>query len=275
LLDYVVYQTDRFTPLSVVLFFSDIHLRYGRDREVERALIECLRSQEGSVERLYLLGDVFDEYIEYRHLVPKGFVRFQSILAEWSDRGIPVTYLIGNHDPWHRDYFERELGVRVCRGPILEPLVNHNVYLEHGDGVDPSDRTYRLLRPWLRHPLPVWIYRTLLPGDFGMGLAKWVNRVQGDEEIKESTINALRRHALNVLKETPADLVVMGHSHASDSVEWPEGRYVNPGSWRHTQTYAALDEQGLLLLRWNGTRSVEVVAGMEGWRPARPFENKS
>lgn len=258
----------------MVLFFSDIHLKYEDDREVERALIECLRSQEGSVEGLYLLGDVLDEYIEYRHLVPKGFVRFQSVLADWSDRGIPVTYLIGNHDPWHRDYFERELGVRVCHGPLLEPLRNLNVYLEHGDGIDPTDRTYRLLRPWLRHPLPVWLYRTLLPGDLGMGLAKWVNRVQGDEKIKESTINALRAHALRVLRDTTADLVLMGHSHAPDSAEWPEGRYVNPGSWRRTRTFAGLDEQGLLLYQWNGTCFVEVVAGVEGWSPARPFESE-
>ncbi len=233
-----------------------MHLGYGGKeaaRACEAGLIACLRSQERDLEGLYLLGDVFDEYIEYRHLVPKGFVRLQALLAGLTDRGIPVTYLIGNHDPWHRDYFETELGVRVVFTPLLEPLHNVNVYMAHGDGIDATARLYNRLKPWLRHPVPVWLYRTLLPGDAGFALARWFNRRSGHGPVKPSTVEALRVHARRVLAETEAAAVIMGHSHYPEHCTWPQGQYLNLGSWYESHTVGRLDHNGLALLRWNGS----------------------
>ncbi len=240
----------------MVLFFSDIH--FGRsDAEVERAnerdLIACLRAHEAEVERLYLLGDVFDAYIEYHHLVPRGFVRFQALLAEWTERGVPVTYLVGNHDPWHRDYFERELGVRVVFDAFDEPLFGRNVYMAHGDGLTTNTRFYNRIRPLLRHPAPVWMYRTLLPGDLGLGLAKWVKARYGNKEVLEETVAGLRAHARRILTETDVELVVMGHSHQPAFHVWPEGTYMNLGYWHGARTFGRLTEKGPQLLRWNGT----------------------
>ncbi len=226
-------------------------------RASEKALVDCLRAHEDAVERLYLVGDVFDGYVEYRHLIPKGFVRFQGLLAAWADRGVPITYLVGNHDPWHRDYFVRELGVRLVFDHLLEPLYDRNVYLTHGDARTPTQPLYNRLKPWLRHPLLVWLYRTLLPGDLGYGLAQWVSRNFSTEKVNEELVAALREHARQVLREGPADVVVMGHCHRSELTAWPEGAYLNPGCWDEQRTFGRLDEDGLKLLHWDGQESVE------------------
>ena len=241
------------------LFVSDMHFGrtddLDRERRHERDLIACLRSHEADVQGLYLVGDVFDQYVEYRHLVPKGFVRFQGLLAAWTDRGVPITYLVGNHDPWHRDYFRRELGVRVVFDPVIEPLAGRRVYIAHGDGLPEAPGLYRRLKPLLRHPAPVALYKTLLPGDAGMRLARWANRRVRNDEVEAAQVEAQRRHARHVLRTSAADLVVMGHSHHPEEQAWPEGRYVNLGSWYLSRTLGRLDHRGFALLRWDGTSS--------------------
>ena len=234
-------------------------MHFGRtdDLAAERChetdLIACLRTYEADVRGLYLVGDVFDQYIEYGHLIPKGFVRFQGLLAEWTDRGVPVTYLVGNHDPWHGDYFRRELGVRVVYGGLIEPLCGRNVYLAHGDGLPGAPGLYKRLKPILRHPVPVALYKTLLPGDSGMRLARWANRRLRHQEIEPEQVQALRDHARYILQTTSADVAIMGHSHHPERCEWPEGCYVNLGSWYLSRTFARLDKRGLAQIAWEGT----------------------
>ncbi len=247
----------------MILFVSDMHFgraEHAAERANEDALVACLRAFEAHAERLFLLGDVFDPYIEYRALVPRGFVRFQALLAQWTDRGVPVTYLVGNHDPWHRDYFAQELGVGVVFDEHVERLDGRRVYLNHGDGLAPGDRVYRHLKPWLRHPVPVWIYRTVLPADAGFRLARWVSRRFGGQPPDPATRDAFRRHARHVLNHTAADLVVMGHSHLPDLQRWPEGAYLNTGCWHTGRTFGCLDKNGPKLLHWNGEQAVEVDA---------------
>lgn len=252
--------------LFLTLFVSDIHL--GRsdpatERANEAALIRCLEAHEHEVERLYLVGDVFDQYIEYRYLVPKGFVRFQALLTRWTDNGIPVTYLKGNHDPWHRTYFEEEMGVRIATGPIIDSVYGLDVYLFHGDGLDRKEKLYKMLKGSLRHPLPVWLYTTMLPGDTGYKLAEWVRllkRRYGNNDVKPSTVEALRAHAHSVLHNTTADIVVMGHSHYPELLSFPEGYYLNTGPWHKSRTIGSLNKNALKLLRWNGSCTEEIIS---------------
>lgn len=239
----------------MVFFLSDTHLGQGSPeaaRRLEADLVACLRHVGRDAEALYLVGDVFDAYIEYPSLVPKGFVRFLGLLAEWTDRGIPVTYLVGNHDPWHRDYFERELGVRVVFDAVREPLYGYDVYLTHGDGHDSTAPWYNRLKPVLRHPIPVWCYTRLVPADLGFRLARWYNRTFGAEALRLDRILELRAHARRTLNETSADLVVLGHSHQAELTTWPEGAYLNPGCWPETRTLGRLGPAGPELVRWTG-----------------------
>jgi UDP-2,3-diacylglucosamine hydrolase len=257
----------------------------ARDRETDRAdeaaLIRCLRAQReaagergDAVDHLYLVGDVFDGYLEYRHLVPKGCVRFQALLAEWVDDGVPVTYLVGNHDPWHGDYFEAELGVRVA-DTVDARHYGLGVHLEHGDAVGSTHGLYPALRPWMRHPVPVWLYRTLLPADLGIGLARWVSDAMRDHDPDPDLVAALDAYARRLLapdapedapRDSPAaDLVVMGHTHVPTLTvpaldDAARKAYLNTGNWFDARSFGRLDDRGIHLMRWNGTRAVSIEA---------------
>jgi UDP-2,3-diacylglucosamine hydrolase len=245
------------TPTPLYLFLSDLHLGRGtaaESRAAERDALALLRTHEpalraaGNDGGLFLVGDVFDQFIEYRHLVPKGFVRLQGLLAAWTDTGIPVTYVVGNRDPWHLDYFERELGVRVVPDGVAAKLAGRETYIAHGDGLVPTERAYNRLKPILRHPLPVRLYRNLFPGDWGYRLARRIARL-GDGAPDAPTVDALRDAARRRLTG-PTDLVVLGHGHRAERVDEPGGTYLNPGYWFADRTFARLDAAGPALLRW-------------------------
>lgn len=245
----------------MILLISDVHL--GRadpetDRAVEADLIACLDHHRDEVEHLYLLGDLFDEFIEYRRLVPKGFARLQGRLAEWTDAGISVSYLVGNHDPWHIDYFEEELGVRVEFGPVVRRHHGRTLYLAHGDVLSEESMARGWLKGWLRHPLPVWIYRSILPGDVGMWLATTVNNSFGNRDLDRDLVERLRVKARRILSDSTVDVVIFGHSHYPELHVWPEGGYLNSGYWHESRTFGRLHDGALQLVRWNG-HSADVV----------------
>jgi len=246
----------------MVFFVSDMHFGRGTQDDTdasETALIACLRAHASAVDHLCLLGDVFDEYIEYRRVIPKGCTRFLGLLAEWSDRHIPITYVVGNHDPWHRDYFHRELGVRIIQDAVIASIGGQKTYLCHGDGIGPSNQLYRWLKPWLRHPLPVWLYRTLLPADMGMALAQWINRSMEKDSPDPVTITSLRGHARHILSTTAARLVVMGHTHSPELIRWQEGAYLNTGSWYPNHIFATADTDGIHLWQWKMSHAKKIA----------------
>ena len=120
---------------------------------------------------LVLLGDVYDQYIEYRHLVPKSGPRLVGLLAEWADAGAEVVYVVGNRDPWHGTYFADEIGVTLVRGAWESRRDGRALYIAHGDGhgrpASLADRLSHRLRPLLRAPFITRFYRMGLPGDTG------------------------------------------------------------------------------------------------------------
>ena len=235
-------------------------MHFGRgprsvEREKEGALVECLEAHAGAVDHLYLLGDVFDGDIEYRHLVPKGFVRFQGLLARWTDRGVPVTYLLGNHDPWHQDHFSEELGVALAAESVEPTHFGRRLHLAHGDGLAAAGRLRTWLRALLRHPVPMRLYRSLLPADLGLGIARWVSRQLHDRAPNPETPARLRMQAHRLLRREALDGVVLGHGHVPALDHGPDGVYLNTGNWYERRTFARLDEDGLCLQRWNGARA--------------------
>lgn len=263
----------RSPPLPLVyLFLSDLHLGRGTDAEsraAERDAVAVLRAHEDGVRDavdheggggLFLVGDVFNHYLEYQSLVPKGGVRLLGELAAWTDSGLPVTYLVGNRDPWHLDYFGQELGVRVL-DELSVRLAGYEVYLTHGDGLVASDTGYNRIKPVLRNPLAYWLYRSLPPGDWGFRLARWVGR-RGDGAPEARFVEDLRKTARRRLAETDADVVVHGHTHHAELSAHPGGQYLNPGYFFADRTFARLDPEGPTLLRWTGT-DAEVLMRLE------------
>ena len=235
-------------------------MHFGRgpraaERDKERALIACLEAHGREVDHLYLLGDVFDGYIEYRHLVPKGFVRFQALLARWTDRGTPVTYLLGNHDPWHQEYFSTELGVTVAPDAVTARHFGRRLHLAHGDALTAAHQSRRWLRALLRHPVPVRLYRALLPADLGLGLARWVSRRLHDRDDETPVARILRTQAHALLRHQTLDGVVLAHSHVPALQDSPQGVYANTGTWCKGHTFVCLGENGMHLRQWNGERA--------------------
>ena len=239
------------------LFLSDLHLGRGtaaESRAAERDALSLLRAHEADVRAagrdggLYLVGDVFDQFIEYRRLVPKGFARLQGLLAAWTDAGVPVTYVVGNRDPWHLDYFEHELGVRVVPDGTAARLAGRETYIAHGDGLVPTERAYNRLKPLLRHPLPYRLYRNLFPGDWGYRLARYIAR-RGSGAPDAPTVDALRDAARRRLTGS-TDLVVFGHGHRAEHTDGPDGTYLNPGYWFGARTFGRIDADGPALFRW-------------------------
>jgi UDP-2,3-diacylglucosamine hydrolase len=248
----------------LTLLVGDMHFGRGSaasEREKEAALIGCLRAHAAPAERLVLMGDIFDTYIEYRTLVPKGFARFKGLLAEWTDRGVPVTYLTGNHDLWHRGYFERELGVEVVATRWVGRVAGRRAVLTHGDAYDASDPLYPWMRPLLRSRAALDLYRRALPAGGALALAQAFNRRFHEERVEPERVRALRHAARRMLRRTSAQLVAMGHSHYPERRAGPGGTYLNTGAWHRGRTFARVTAgEPVRLFRWNGSRAVGIEA---------------
>ncbi len=243
------------------LFVSDLH--FGKsDKESERRkeqdFLDLIAFVSNDLDALFLLGDVFDQYIEYRHLVPKGFVRLQAAVGQLVESGTPVTYIVGNHDPWHLDYFRDELGVAVHSGPTAVTFGERRLYVAHGDRLG-ERASERLIKRITRGAVAGWLYRTFLPADTGFRFARWVKRRWEEDEPEQATVDHLRKHA-RALLFNDFDAVILGHSHVPEHLHTNEGEYINTGSWHHGRTFALADHAGIRLGRWDGRSIVEGTA---------------
>lgn len=247
------------------LFASDLHL--GRldaaaDRDVERDFVAMLRAHEAEVDGLYLLGDVFDYYIEYPNVVPKGHDRLKGLLADWVDGGIEVTYVVGNHDPWHERYFEDELGVRLVSDSVQEILYGQRAYLAHGDLIPRGGVLRRTMERLLRHPVPVWWYKRLLPADVGILLARASSRAlqKGAEQVNPEVVECLRAFARQTIESGKADLVFLAHAHQAEILRWAGGTYINTGCWYRDRTFVRMSADGPALCRWDRGEAIPLEA---------------
>ena len=246
----------------MVLLVSDLHLGRGTpadSRAAERDAVALLRAHEDEVVdggTLVLLGDVYEQYIEYRHLVPKGAPRLVGLLAEWADAGAEVLYVVGNRDPWHIDYFEAEVGLRVVREAWTGVREGLALYIAHGDGLRPAERLSSRLQPLLRAPLMARLFRMGLPGDGAYALARWVARRFGTDGTPRPVVAAgLAEAAHERLRDPGVDLVAFGHSHQEALTVTDRGTYLNPGYWFGARTFARIDADGPALFRWADGRA--------------------
>lgn len=238
-----------------VFFISDVHLGLG-DRQAERQkedrLLAFLQEILPQTEELCILGDLFDFWFEYATVIPKGFHRTLAALQAFTDRGIPVHYVAGNHDFWMGDFFQKELGMRLYHDPCELPLGGKRVFLHHGDGLAPRDTGYRLIKPVLRNRLAIRLYRLLHP-DLGIWLARGSSRTSraytANKDYGED--EGLLKFATQKLGEG-LDIVVMGHRHQPHISEIGPGTYVNLGDWITYHTYAVLRDGRITLETWNG-----------------------
>ena len=209
----------------------------------ERALVGCIDHVSGSLTHVVLLGDVFDAYVEHRHLVPKGPVRLLGQLARLVDSGVEVLYAVGNHDPWQGTHLEEDLGFRILRRPETVELAGRRVHVSHGDRPGVPARI-------LRHPATRSLYASLMPGGSGQGIAHRVSRLLGRRSPDAKLPGRLRDQAMRILESGTADVVASGHSHVPDLLTMERGTYVNPGFWPRHRLVGVVSDGAVSLQCW-------------------------
>lgn len=236
-----------FVRAPVLLFASDFH--FGRaplaDEHASARAFARLLDAHADAEGLFLVGDVFEAWVEYRALVPRLPLRFGGALAAWVDAGKRLVVFAGNHDPWHRTFFADELGATVVMDGHEETHAGQRLFVHHGDGLAPGGR-YRRLRPVLRHPVPVALWRGL-PGDLGQRLALAASRRLRGPDEEGAVADALRVVAAARLATGRTDAVVLGHGHRPELTALPGGTYANAGAWYLQRRAAVLGDDG----RWH------------------------
>jgi UDP-2,3-diacylglucosamine hydrolase len=242
-----------------IYFASDQHFgaptkELSKPREAR--FLQWLQHIENDCEVLFLLGDLFDFWFEYKTVVPKGYVRILGQLARMRDNGITIHFFVGNHDLWMQDYFTDELQIPVYHEPQIFELHGKKLFIGHGDGLGPGDYGYKRMKKVFVHPFSKWLYRWLHP-DIGVKLAQYLSvknkLISGDDDVKflgkESEwlyLYAQRKYAQN-----PCDYFVFGHRHLPLEIPLNEqATYVNLGDWVHYFTYGVMENGILRLEKW-------------------------
>lgn len=232
-----------------IFFASDFHLgvpNYETSLEREKKIVRWLDEIKHEAEEIYLLGDVFDFWFEYKRAIPKGFVRLQGKIAELTDSGIPVHWFIGNHDMWIFDYIPQELGVNLIRTEIVKEYNGKKFFIGHGDGLGPGDHGYKFIKKVFRNPICQWLFARLHP-NFGIGLANLSSRksraATGESDAKYYGENEmLTQYALKKLEDNHYDYFIFGHRHYPMEIELkPGSTYYNLGDWIGYFTYGVFD----------------------------------
>lgn len=241
---------DIHLPLGKKLFFaSDFHLGepdYQTTRAREAKIISWLDACEQEAGAFFFLGDVFDFWFEYRHVVPKGYTRLFGKLAALSDRGIPIYFFTGNHDMWLFDYLSDELNI-----PVYTQVQSFNVnqkrfLIGHGDGLGPGEHSYKLLKWVFSNPVCQWLFRWIHP-NVGFAIANvWSRNSRKRNGLKQPFTVAEKEwlflYCQQIESQKHHDYYVFGHRHLA--LELPindSSVYFNLGEWIDKCTYGVFD----------------------------------
>lgn len=248
-------------PDKKVFFLSDFHLgtpSAADSLEREKRIVAFLDSIKAEAHTIFIVGDLFDFWYEYRTVVPKGFVRLLGKLAELTDSGIAIHFFVGNHDMWMKNYLQQELNVPVYFGPATFVFNNRSFYIGHGDGLGPGDHGYKLLKKVFRNPVCQWLFG-LVPPAVGVGVANYFSRKSRQREsgVEEQFLGEEREWLLiysrKVLQHQHFDYFVFGHRHLPIDYRLTEqSRYINLGEWINYSTYAVFDGTDIKLDSYTG-----------------------
>lgn len=246
-----------------IYFASDFHLGVpDHESSLRREKLICswLDSIRHDTTELFLVGDLFDFWYEYRYTVPKGGVRLLGKIAEFTDRGIPVHFFVGNHDLWMKDYFTTELGVTVHHQPVQRTFNGKRFFIGHGDGLGPGDGWYKVLRKIFASRICQWMFSRLHP-NLAFTIARRSSRrsraVTGDQDRKflGAENEWLYQFSAQHLKKEQIDYFIFGHRHLPLDLPLEGGaRYVNLGDWINYFTFAEFDGTALHLRTYDAKK---------------------
>jgi len=239
--------------MSKAYFISDAHLGLGskeEEKEKEGRLVAFLDSIQHDASQLFIVGDLFDAWFEYRTVIPKGYYRLLTKLGELTDSKIKVHYLVGNHDYWIRDFFSGELNVKIYH-EAFETVIDGKRYLiHHGDGLSLNDSGYKILKIILRNRFAIWLYTWIHP-DIGIKLARFSSKRSRDytSDKHYGEEDGMMRFASEKIR-AGIDTVIMGHRHLPVMRKIDHGIYINLGDWIHHNTYAEAENGAVSLKTW-------------------------
>lgn len=243
-----------------VYFASDFHLGTlpkEQSLEREKRVIRWFNSIENDAAAIFLLGDIFDFWFEYKRAIPKGFIRLQGKFADLVDKGIPLIFFTGNHDLWMFDYFTRELGIPVYRKPQAYNILGKTFLIGHGDGLGPGDHFYKFLKKIFENKAAQWLFRWVHP-DVGMKLAHaWSRGSRISNDAKEHGFKGddewLWQFCKDCEKDSHHDYYIFGHRHLPLDLEvGTDSRYINLGEWVNYNNYAVFDGKKTTLKTFEG-----------------------
>ncbi len=236
-------------------FISDFHLgvpTYEESFDREKRIVDFLKKIKSTCAELFIVGDIFDFWFEYKTVVPKGFIRIQATIAEYSDDGIPVHILQGNHDLWQFGYFEKELGCKVYSKPIIKTIAGKKFYIGHGDGLGPKQWQFKFLI-WVYHNYFFQRLFAFFHPTIGIGIANWFsNRSKQKNYLGENKFleekEFLIQHSRNFLELEHIDYFIFGHRHLPVNYSLNKNsNYINLGDWINYNTYLEVDENNTQL----------------------------
>lgn len=242
-------------PLTVlsgkkIYFASDFHLGVpdaATSLAREKRIVAWLSSIQHDAQAIYLLGDIFDFWFEYRHAIPKGFIRLQGKLAELRDAGMPIYFFTGNHDMWMFDYFVKELGIIIYREPLVLKTATQKLMIGHGDGLGPGDNFYKILKWFFNSGFCQWLFARIHP-NLGISIAQYwsrksrISNTKREEKFNGEENEFLLAYCREVEKSEHHNYYIFGHRHLPLDLKVSEtSRYINLGEWVHFNTYAVYD----------------------------------
>jgi UDP-2,3-diacylglucosamine hydrolase len=233
-----------------VYFLSDFHLgvpNHASSLEREKRIVSFLEQSRKDAAIIFVVGDLFDFWFEYRSVVPKGYVRILGKLAELTDSGIPIHFFVGNHDMWMSGYFEKELNVPVFFENQTYVFNDKTFLIGHGDGLGPGDHGYKFIKKIFRNPICKFLFG-LIPPYFGISIANYFSKgsraITGssDEQFLGDDKEWLVIYCKEQLQQRHFDYFIFGHRHLPiDVMLNDKSRYINLGDWIRYNSYGEFD----------------------------------
>lgn len=239
-----------------IYFVSDCHFGVPtpeESRKREKLFIQWLNEIQHDAKEIYIMGDLFEFWFEYKTVIQKGHVRLFGKLAKITDAGIPIIFFRGNHDVWAFNYLKEELNIQIYPDTLIRKFNGKKFFLGHGDGLGDGDNGYKFLKKVFRNKFNQWLFRWLHP-DIGTAMGMyWSNKSRvanvnyGLEKVNQAGLDRLKGFCLEELKSNPdIDYFIFGHIHKPEITELNgKAKYVSIGDWINYFSYVVFDGETL------------------------------
>jgi UDP-2,3-diacylglucosamine hydrolase len=246
-----------------IYFASDFHFGIP-DRKSslvrENLFTSWLEEVSKDASEIYLMGDLFDFWFEYKTVIPRGYVRLLGKLATIADSGVKIHLFKGNHDMWAFDYLNTELNIEIHRDPEFKSFTGSLFYLAHGDGLGPGDYGYKFIKKVFQNRFNQWLFKWIHP-DLGIRIAlfwsrqsRFANLIKEEKSLHDKTLieSRLMVHSKKILESNPeVRYFIYGHWHFPTDMPLTEkSRKITLGDWITHFTYGVFDGDRFQLLKY-------------------------